>query len=531
MFIKKVVIQNYRCLDKCIFELNPTLNIIVGDNECGKSTLLEAINLVLTGQLNGRPLNVEMHPHLVNAGAVSKWIADLNAGKNGDPPGFSIELYFAAHEDLVKLKGKNNSDKDPEAYGVTLAVQLKSAFKAEYQEYIKNPKVVRTVPIEYYETELMGFDGNPKIARDIPIHPKFIDASIVTSNITTNRYLAGMVKETLDKPEQVQLSLSYRMMKDKFLEDESVQRINKDLATKKGVLTDKTLSMSLDTTARGNWESGIMPMLDDIPLPLVGKGEQNSVNIQVAMDKAADSHIFLIEEPESRQSPANLAKLIYRINAKKGGRQVLITTHSSFVLNTLGIENVYLFYQGNSTTLAALPPDTRDYFMKLPGYNTLRLVLAKRAILVEGPSDELIVKKAYLMTHGKLPLEAGVEVITVDSLAFKRFLDIAVVLGNPVAVVTDNDGDAARVAAKYDGYADKDNIKLCYDGDVAYPSLEPQLLKTNGRAAVNAILGTNYAADDQLLTHMKNNKANSALKFFNTDVVWNVPEYIQRAIG
>jgi len=44
---------------------------------------------------------------------------------------------------------------------------------------------------------------------------------------------------------------------------------------------------------------------------------------------------------------------------------------------------------------------TKAYFKKLPGHDTLRMILAKRTILVEGPSDELIVTKAFLQKHGK----------------------------------------------------------------------------------------------------------------------------------
>ena len=62
-------------------------------------------------------------------------------------------------------------------------------------------------------------------------------------------------------------------------------------------------------------------------------------------------------------------------------------------------------------TMKDLSQDTRDYFMKLPGYDTLRLIMSKRTILVEGPSDELIVQKAYKAQHGRLPLEDGVDVI------------------------------------------------------------------------------------------------------------------------
>src|SRR5690606_3720820 len=88
-----------------------------------------------------------------------------------------------------------------------------------------------------------------------------------------------------------------------------------------------------------------------------------------------------------------------------------------------------------------LEDTTHKYFKKLSGYDTLRLILCKKAILVEGDSDELVVQKAYMDKHeGKLPIEDNIDVISVRSLAFKRFLEIAKELKHPTAVVTDNDG-------------------------------------------------------------------------------------------
>ena len=74
MYITKVVVKNYRCLSDSTVELNKHLNIIVGNNECGKSTLLEAIHLALSGYLKGRPIQGELHPFLFNADAVAHYI-------------------------------------------------------------------------------------------------------------------------------------------------------------------------------------------------------------------------------------------------------------------------------------------------------------------------------------------------------------------------------------------------------------------------------------------------------------------------
>ena len=50
MAIEKVIIQNFKKF-KNPFEIkfNENINLLVGDNESGKSTILEAIHVALTG--------------------------------------------------------------------------------------------------------------------------------------------------------------------------------------------------------------------------------------------------------------------------------------------------------------------------------------------------------------------------------------------------------------------------------------------------------------------------------------------------
>lgn len=528
--ITKVVIRNYRCLPNSTIDLNPNLNVIVGDNECGKSTLMEAIHLALSGQLNGRGIQGELHPYLFNSDTIRKYIEALNKGYKGPPPPILIELYFADDPDLAKLKGRINFLKQ-DVPGVSMRIEFNDGYRAEYEDYIKDPSIIRTVPVEHYIVRWRDFADNDVTARSIPIKPSFIDASTLRNNGVANRYVLDVVKDSLTREEQVSLALSYRQMKDRFLADPKVAAINSGLESKKGHVSDKAITVSLDSSARASWESGVMPHLDDIPMTLVGKGEQSAVKIKLALDIADNSHVFLIEEAENHLSFSNMASLINHIATKRGDRQLLITTHSSYVMNKLGVDSVLMFMNGAATKLTALDPKTRDYFLKLPGYDTLRLVLSKRAILVEGPSDELIVQKAFHRKYGKMPIEAGVDVISVSSLAFKRFLEIAEILDIRVDVVTDNDGDVARLQQKYVDYLQHKSISIQYDPDETAKTLEPQLLKANGRTVLNDILDKAYATDDALLKFMQNNKTEVALRLFETDKAWSVPEYIDRAVA
>lgn len=52
--ISKIIIKNFRKFRECEINLNPDVNILVGANESGKTTILDAINLALTGRINGR---------------------------------------------------------------------------------------------------------------------------------------------------------------------------------------------------------------------------------------------------------------------------------------------------------------------------------------------------------------------------------------------------------------------------------------------------------------------------------------------
>ncbi len=527
--ITKVIIKNYRALRDSTVVFNKNLNIIVGDNESGKSTLLEAINLALTGLLNGRPIYGELHPYLFNMEEVQAYLAKLIAGVAAQPPQILIEVYFANDPALTDLKGTNNSLEE-DVPGVSMTIAFNAAYSDEFNAYMAKPAEVKTLPVEYYRPRMADFKDSEITSRSIPTKTTLIDASVIRNLASGNKYVIDMIKDVLSAKQIAELALSYRKMKETFLLDPTVSKVNTHLAGKKGEISDKTISVSLDNSSKGNWETGIMPHLNEVPISLVGKGEQNSVKIKLAMAAAAKSHLFLIEEPENHLSFTNLNMLIASIAANASERQTIITTHSSFVLNKLGIDNVILFAKGENTRLNALDPTTHSYFMKLPGHDTLRLILAKKAILVEGPSDELIVQKAFVQAHGKMPLEAGVDVICVNSLAFKRFLEIAALLKISIAVVTDNDGDVAALEDKYSDFLGKDGVLIAYDDDEACATLEPQLVKKNGEAKVKKILGKESATKEALEKWMEKNKTQSALKFFDTTESWVAPDYIANAV-
>ena len=310
MSIKKLIVKNYKSLRNFSIEFNRDLNIIVGNNEAGKSTILEAINLALTSQLNGRNIIYELSPFIFNEDSVKDYIEDLKTEKTAIPPEILIELYFDNEDDYAELLGNNNSLRE-NAPGVFLQIKFNNEYAEEYKNYVEDPSEIRTVPVEYYEVKWYGFHHGTITYRSIPINVSLVDASIVKNLVGTDKYISKILNDFLETKERANLALNYRKLKEHFIEQPSIKEINNKLISKKGEISDKELTISVDISQKSNWESTLVPYLDKIPFQFIGKGEQNSIKLKLALEIGAEkSNLILIEEPESHLSYSKLNNLI-----------------------------------------------------------------------------------------------------------------------------------------------------------------------------------------------------------------------------
>jgi putative ATP-dependent endonuclease of the OLD family len=529
--IKAIHIENFKIFQTFDLDFNNDLNILVGDNEAGKSPILEAIHLALTRRLSGHFVEHELSPHIFNRDCSLQFLRSLKGGEKQGPPKILIELYLDDESPALQpLRGSNNSKKTDHV-GVKLEIVFDDEYSDEYAKLLEEVGEQKTVPSEYYKVNWYSFSNSAITARSLPISVFHIDATTIRLQSGTDYYVQNLINEGLDPKARAALSVAYRKMREGFSDEAAIQDINRSLAS--GAITTKAFSLCLDATQRSSWEAGLVPHLDSIPLNLVGKGEQTCLKILLALErKAKDCNIVLVEEPENHLSYSSMNHLISEIAGRCAEKQVIMTTHSAYVLNKLGIDRVILLNAGTTTSLSTLPPDTQTYFKKLSGYDTLRLILAKKAILVEGPSDELVVQRAYMDKYAKLPIEDGIDVINVRGLSFPRFLEIAKRIRKPVVVVTDNDGDYQRnVIGKYGPYASDANIKICASDNNGAPTLEPQIIAANRLDDLNALFGTEHASPADLQRAMLSDKTEFALRLFESPLRIQYPQYINDAIA
>lgn len=543
MKIAKVKITNFKCYEETFsLKLNDALNVIVGGNESGKTTILEAIHLALTGMLHGRPLKNDLTSYLFNLAAQQKYIESLKTGTPLPPPAITIELFFSGDSsELAELEGDGNSERI-KASGVVYRIEFdEENYKGPYEALVACGELT-SIPVEYYTATMRSFARKGITSRNIPIKSALIDSTSTRLQNGSDVYVSRIIRDVLEETERASISQAHRKLKEAFLKDENLQLINARI-TKAAKISQKSVSISVDLSSQTAWESSLMTYIDFVPFQYVGKGEQCVIKTKLALStkKSAEATAILLEEPENHLSHSRLNELIADLTAQHGEKQIIISTHSSFVANKLGLDHLIVLRDSKVLRIAELK--AADFFRKLAGYDTLRLALAKQAILVEGDSDELVVQRAYMDANGgKLPIQDGIDVISVGT-AFLRFLELAKALNIPVAVVTDNDGDPDALDKKYAAFRGDKSIRICFDPDIDkgdlkvkdkpfnYNTLEPKLLKANGFTALNAVLGTAAKNEDELRLYMRSNKTESALVIFAAKTAIKYPDYIAKAIA
>lgn len=543
MAIEKVIIQNFKKFkDPFEISFNENINLLVGDNESGKSTILEAIHVALTGRYAGRSIRNQLSSYLFNSETVQEYLESVESGHPSAPPQIMIEIYFKSGT-IPEYEGNGNSKNNDGKEGIKFTIEFSEKFKADYGKLLKSQKLT-SLPIEFYEAKWFSFSRYEKMPKFIPVKSVMIDSSNYRYQNGSDVYISRVVKDFLEAEDITAITQAHRNMIDEFSKNEAIQTINKKISDASTVMNGK-ISLSADQGVQNSWESSLVTQVDGIPFAHAGKGAQCVIKTQLALShkQAEKANVILMEEPESHLSFSRLSELMAAIQKAASGKQIIASTHSSFVANKLGLENLLLLSGSNCCSMKDLPKDTFEFFKKVAGYDTLRLILCKKAILVEGDSDELVVQRAYMDTHdGRLPIQDGIDVMTVGGVTFKRYLEIAKVLEKTTAVVTDNDGNIEAVKKKYKKYEGIPYIRICVDETVDtgklrlsnkkfnYNTLEPKILKENGRELLNDIFGTTCQTDDEMHKYMHSHKTDCAIDIFESATKIKYPKYIMRAI-
>ena len=507
--ISKIKLLNFKRFVNYEIEPNDKINIIVGDNETGKSSILQAIDLVASGSIRKvETLGLET---LFNTKAIEKFQSSERTIEN--LPELIIELYLDGTNDFT-LNGKNNTERRS-CDGIRLVCKPNPDFYTEITESLKEEKYF---PFDFYSIRFStfadeGYSGYKKKLRSILINSSEMDSDYATNDFIHRAYL----QYTEDRPNERAVHKNrYRLMKTDF-SNKQLSELNARIPS------ENNYKFALKNSSVYSFENDLMVYEDGISIDNKGTGRQIFIKTELALKRSgANADVVLIEEPENHLSAYNLRKLVNKLKREVDG-QLFITTHSSFISTRLELNNLQIIQnEDRPLKLNQLENDTAKYFIKAPPVGIIDFILSPKTILVEGPSEFMLMESFYEHLTGSKPEDDNVNILDIRGLSFKRYLEIAKLTKSQVAVVTDNDGNYEKnCIEKYNDFKSLKNIKIFFEKDNSKKTFELVLFGDNADTCGELF------KDAQIMIA---NKTESAYKLLTSDLTLNVPQYIRNAV-
>lgn len=513
--ISKLVLQNFKKFDALELDFNTTTNILVGDNEAGKSTVLLALDLILSAS-RGRVETVGVENLLCKA-AVDAFLA--RERKPAHLPVLYVEAWLMAGDNF-ELNGKNNS-KGIEADGLRLEIAPIEEYGKAIAEVLAQDEP--NFPYEYYGVRFHTFSGEAVLAYKRPVRHLSLDSSRIDSEHAVREYTRAVFGVHTDVPTRHRLENQYRRGKDTFRK-EYLGPVNQDLAD---------YQFGVRSGHRSNLEVDLQIMEDGIPLENRGKGRQCFLKTEFALrrhrNNGASLHALLLEEPENHLSHTGMRRLVRSLE-DAAQTQLFVATHSSHIASRLDLRHAQLLgIRNQASSLHALSEETANFFIKAPDNNVLEFALSRRVILVEGDAEFILFDALYrAASGGASPEQDDVHVMAIGGTSFKRYLELGKLLGIRTAAIRDNDGNfQANCVDNFAGHI-YDAGRVFADADDAKYTFEVGLHDCN--AAVCEAL---FAGGRRTLTplqYMLANKTDAALSLLTSQRTLVVPRYIEEAV-
>lgn len=296
--IKNIHIEGYKKFQVLDISFNENMNILVGENESGKSTVIEAINIVLN--LKYKNSDKSILKDLFNIEMVKNYKDDPSIE---NLPFIYIELeldLLSSQKQSEYFFGENNITKKTK-FGIAFECIFDEVLGADID--VTNGKI----PYEYYQLKWYSFSGLPYNILKKPFEFIFIDTSETANFNTFNYFNKTLFNSVYDDKTKLNAKNVFREQMNGIFEKIKLDEIDDN---RKFGINDKKVIL----------ESILSVYENEIPLENKGSGMESLIKTQIALDKSKSKFdLILIEEPENHLCFTNMNKMINEISLNQSG--------------------------------------------------------------------------------------------------------------------------------------------------------------------------------------------------------------------
>ncbi|QCT01465.1 SMC domain-containing protein [Paenibacillus algicola] len=472
MYISKLTIQNFRCFQDFTIEFNEGLNVLIGGNNAGKTTVIKALEFLFKRGSTRTPsvddfyksLDVSIPPEITitakltssktdtmdDKAIVASWLTKLETP-------WEAELtykYFLPEQDQKKyIEESANLSTTRERWSL-LERSLKRYVARIYGGNFINknraePEYLDKIHCETLDAlrdvENKMFTGKNTLLKQLLIH--FKDKAPLVENhakITDDHIVTTHSDNFSDLARSLVDNIVRRVNHREFLE----------FAEKTGASVGGIPALE-GNLQEGDVLSALRLIIKDqtgIEIPIInnGMGYNNLIYISLILSKfkmitsaeygenAKSFPILLIEEPEAHLHPAlqyNFLKFLKdELDNQSFSRQIFITTHSTQITSAVGLKPVICLEKEDGKGVHAKYPnkvfseskedqDSRKYVERFLDATKSAMLFAKSVVLVEGMAELILLPILAQKVHCDMD-KHHVALVRVDALTFKHFIKL-----------------------------------------------------------------------------------------------------------
>ena len=520
-YSKSLHIEGFKKFSLLDVRFNEHMNILVGENEAGKSTILDAIKTVLNQQY--RNTDKSILRDLFNAQMVATFLREPSV-KN--LPRICIEIELA-----LDPQQKNASYFYGEVYGQRKHQVEKFGirFECKYDEELGNgmEKSIQEgkIPYEYYALTWTTFANRPYQIIKRPLNLLAIDTTSSAATPSFNYFNRTLFTSRYDDATKAKAKNEFRDKLIKAFDDLGLPALSEN--QKFGIDSKKVVLETVLSIYEGS-----------IALENRGSGMESLIKTRIALDKANGLDIILMEEPENHLSFLNLRKMLQQISDQQDNSQIIVATHSNMIASRLNLNNVLWITEDGVKSLASVKSDVAEFFVRADDNAFLQLLLSRKAFLVEGATEFLLLPMFYEQITGSTIEKDGISVISCNGISYKRYLEIAQATDKRIAVITDNDEKECRITEAASFNQDNNLQHIFMGATIEDWTWEACIYKDN-KDTLDGMIDIQTEAEykfrgkvyEPVLGKMLNHKVDVAYKMLTSGKTFVVPQYIKDAIG